>query len=67
MAPMDPQSFSLNDDVYHGSTICPPRLLRLPWLHTLSHSMMMDHMYPHSVPLIYYGSYGSLQYVPPQL
>ena len=43
----------------HGSKLCPPQLLWVPWLHTLSPSIIMDPMAPHDVPLNYYGSRGS--------
>ena len=45
----------------------PLQLLWIPWIHTLSPSMMISPMSPHSVPLIDDGSHGSLQTVPPQL
>ena len=35
----------------HGSKLCPPQLLWIPWLHTLSPSMTMYTMSLHSVPL----------------
>ena len=50
---------TLSDDGSHGSTLFPPQLLWLPWIHNLSPSMMMSPMATQYVLLDYYGSHGS--------
>ena len=49
---MAPQYVCLNDYGSHRSTICPPQRWWLPWIHTLSHSLMMDPVSPSSLSLL---------------